>query len=182
MHQDASSLNSSFIDASINQSIEFIANTLRQFFQLIFCLITLLVVGRIINFFVSKAQREENAETKAVDEEVKVESEPEVDKDQEKKPEVELTGWDSEPLQNDFAAKKSVEIRPSNVMAKSMKRQLKRKCISVGPVMLTPNSQIIRSLDADEREERYRYDILPVDSTDVADNVCVPFVTLQSLS
>jgi hypothetical protein len=61
---------------------------------------------------------------------------------------------------------------------------LKRKCMSVGPILLNPNSQIVRSLNADDREERYTYNILPretlitttSDSSDRVD-VCVPHVT-----
>lgn len=168
----------SFIDLSINKSIDFIATTIHQLLQLIFCLVSIMVVGKIVSFFVSKTSPAEN-----IEENVKADVEPEPEKDAEK-PEKEPSGWDSEPISDD-PLPPPLEILSSNVTAKVMKKQFRRKCISVGPIMLTPNSksQIIRTLNVEEREERYRYDILPLDTTPkedatTAENVqcgeCVP--------
>lgn len=176
-----------FIDLSINKSIDFIATTIHQLMQLIFCLLSIMVVGKLISFFVSKTALAENA-NETLKLEVETKKEPEEDKEKQENVVKELSGWDSEPINdNDDPSPPPLEIPSSNVTAKVMKKQFRRKCISVGPVMLTPNvnSQIIRTLNVEEREERYRYDILPLDLTSkedatTAENVCVPcaFVSL----
>lgn len=171
--ETAANLTLNFINLSINKSIDFIATTTRQLFQLIFCLVSVVVVARLINSLVLNPSSKEN-KTEIVKSEVDKEKEPEVCKE-EVAPK-ESSGWDSEPLTDH--ASPPIEVPSSNITAKCIKKQLKRKCMSVGPIMLTPNSQIVRTLDVEEREERYRYDILPLDTSTQqstkADNVCVP--------
>lgn len=179
MQQEPANSTLNFIDLSINKSIDFIATTFRQLFQLIFCFLLILVVGKIINFFTYKTQHAEN-EINPLKEEIDVEIEPEAHNEQQPKVSTsEPSGWDSEPIRE--PPKALIEVHSSNVTAKTMKKQFKRKCLSVGPIMLTPNSQIIRTLDCEEREERFRYDILPLDTSTstttestTAENVCVP--------
>lgn len=133
------------------------------------------MVGKVISLFVSKTATAENENTK-LKPEIEVEAEPEEAKKRLESPLKEFSGWESEPI-SDEPPPPPLEVPSSNVTAKVMKRQFRRKCISVGPVMLTPNSQIIRTLNVEEREERYRYDILPLDTNDettTAENVCVP--------
>lgn len=185
MLPEATNSTLNFIDLSINKSIDFIATTIYQLLQLIFCLLSIIVVGKIISFFVSKTAPPEN-EQENVKLESEAKTEPEIDKEPEKNAVKQLTGWDSEPI-NDNSPPPPLEIPSTNVTAKVMKRQFRRKCMSVGPVMLTPNSQIVRTLNVEEREERYRYDILPLDTTPkdettTAENVCVPcaFVSLAN--
>lgn len=173
-----------FIDLSINKSIDFITTTFRQLFQLIFCFLLILVVGKIINFFTpNHTQHAPSNETNPLKEEIDVEIEPDVHNENKKISVKEPSGWDSEPIKEPLIT--PLDIPSSNVTAKTMKKQFKRKCMSVGPVMLTPNSQIIRTLDCEEREERFRYDIFPLDTTTMmttttttesatAENVCVP--------
>lgn len=174
MQQDTSTQNLtlSFIDLSIHKSIDFITTTTRQLFQLIFCLVSIVVVSRLINYFVQKPPSVEN-KAEDLKPEGDAEKEEEVCKEEIVK---ETSGWESEPIQE--SSEPVIEVPSSNLTAKRIKKQLKRKCMSVGPIMLTPNSQIVRTLDVEEREERYRYDILPVDAsthqTTTADNVCVP--------
>lgn len=169
-----------FIDLSINKSIDFIASTIRQLLQLIICLVFIVVVGKIISFFSSKtAPAEAQIHDKEIlKQEINVETEPEALNEQTECAPSNPSGWDSESIQDPSVP--YLEIQSSNVTAKTMRKQLKRKCISVGPIMLTPNSelQIVRTVNAEEREERYRYDILPMESTNreetTAVNVCVP--------
>lgn len=176
MQLEAANSTLNYIDLSINKSIDFITTTFRQLFQLIFCFLLILVVGKIINFFTLKTQHAENESNSTVKEEIDSEIEPEASNEEQKEPAKEPTGWDSEPIKDSLVT--ALEIPSSNVTAKTMKKQFRRKCMSVGPIMLTPNSQIIRTLDYEEREERFRYDILPLDSTTIetatAENVCVP--------
>lgn len=163
----------SFIDLSINKSIDFITTTIRQLFQLIFCLVSIVVVSRIINFFVVKPTSTETKAKENLNQEVSEEKGAEARKEETLK---KSSGWDSESIQD--PASLALEVPSSNIAARRIKKQLKRKCMSVGPIMLTPNSQIVRTLDVEEREERYRYDILPLDTSTqqstTADNVCVP--------
>lgn len=166
-----------FIDLSVNKSIDFIAATIYQLLQLIFCLVSIMVVGKLISYFVSKTTLAENV-NENLKLEIETETEPGVEKEKQDNVVKEFSGWDSEPI-NDDPPQPPLEIPSSNVTAKVMKKQFRRKCISVGPVMLTPNSQIIRTLNVEEREERYRYDILPLDTSPkedatTAENVCVP--------
>lgn len=164
------------IDLSINKSIDFIAATVYQLFQLIFCLVFIIFVGKIVSIFVSNTAPTEN-EVANLKLDVEATTEPEENENEEKLAEKELTGWESEPIPGD-PIPPTLEIPSSNVSAKVMKKQYRRKCLSVGPIMLTPNSQIIRTLNVEEREERYRYDILPLDTPkddpESAANVCVP--------
>lgn len=164
-----------FLDSPVNKSIDFIASTIRQLIQLIFCLVSIMVVGKLINFFMVKAPQPE-PEAEVLNAEVEGEAEPEVFEEAK-----EPSGWDSESIVDPPTP--SLEVPSKKVSTKTMKKQFKRKCMSVGPIMLTPTSQIVRSLNVEEGEERYRYDILPLDrsaTTDmadaaaVADNVCVP--------
>lgn len=160
MQQANATLN--FIDTSINKSIDFLADTLRQLFQLISCLVTAFVIAKLVNYFMTKTPRVE-----AVPETPK-----EVEKDKEnvvEKSEQQLLSadWESEPIP-DSALTQPIE-KPKNLTAKAIKRNFRRKCISVGPIMLTPSSQVIRTLDVEEREERYRYVVMP--ETAPAENV-----------
>jgi hypothetical protein len=175
MPSEATNSTLNFIDLSVNKSIDFIANLIYQLFQLIFCLMSIMVVGKLISFFVSKTTPAEN-EKESVKLESEAKIEPEVVEEKQKNAAKELTGWDSEPI-NDDPLPQPLEILPSGVTAKVTKRQFRRKCMSVGPIMLTPNSQIVRTLNVEEREERYHYDILPLETTSqettTAENVCV---------
>lgn len=184
MSSEATNSTLDFIDLSVNKSIDFIANSIYQLLQLIFCLMSIMVVGKLINFFVSKTTPAEN-EVENVKLESEAEIEPEVVKEKQENAAKELTGWDSEPI-NDDPLPHPLEIPPTSVTAKVMKRQFRRKCMSVGPIMLTPNSQIVRTLNVEEREERYRYDILPLEATSqettTAENVCVPYCFCFSLT
>lgn len=166
--------NSTFIDSSINKSIDFISTAIHQLFQFIFCLMSIMVVGKLINFFLSKTSIAEIEEEVTV-QNVKAEQENEASIEKKGVP---ITGWDSEPLQE--SSLPSHDPPSSIITSKTMKKQLRRKCMSVGPVMLTPTSQIVRTLDVEDREERYRFDILPLDApsnaneSETAENVCVP--------
>jgi hypothetical protein len=166
---------------SFAESIDFIANAFQQLFQLISCLVVIIVVGKVINLFASSTPPT-TTEAKSADQEVETVTEPPaVVKESEV---VEAIGWASEPLQDALEVPIVTEVRSPHVLSRSIKKQLKRKCISVGPVMLTQNHKIIRSFDAEEREERYRYDVLPLEPSIATDIECVksnvPFVSENS--
>jgi hypothetical protein len=155
MPQQSANTTITFIDTTISQSMEFLSTLMHQVLQLIFCLLALIAVGRYVSSHTARrhsvAQSDESVGT--VPEDVKVDEE------------VPSSGWESEPMETE---RPQLEVPP-----KVIKQKLnipRRKCISVGPVMLTPNSQIIRKVNVEEREERYRYDILPLNT----DHVCVP--------
>jgi hypothetical protein len=140
-----------------------------------------MIVGKLINFFVVKPTKIEE-KSEIVKQEIVADIEPENNESEEKIAN-EPSGWESEAISFDPSIP-SLEIPSSNATTKAMKRQFKRKCISVGPIMLTPTSQVIRTLNAEEREERYRYFVSDIPSPDLtldnpketttADNVCVP--------
>lgn len=176
-----------FIDTTINRSIEFVSTTINQVLELIFCLLAVITLARLVSIFYTR--RPENVENFVAvpekSEEVikvteKVEAEEKIEQSEPKVKSKVPTGWESESIVDT----KQPQLE---VPQKVMKQQLKiprRKCISVGPVMLTPHSQIIRKFNVEEREERYRYDILPINSpqltqidTAIVDivNVCVLF-------
>jgi hypothetical protein len=164
-----------FLDTTINRSVDLISTSLNQLLQLVFCLLGVFTLARLINYFVlSKSQPETDATTEVPKEEPKVpvKAENEVPKEEEeekeeakpKKPET--SGWESESLAD--APQPQLEV--SQKVIKHQMKIPRRKCMSVGPVMLTPNSQIIRKVNVEEREERYRYDILPFNVSGSSNN------------
>lgn len=170
MENTNSTLN--IIDLSINKSIDFIASAVRQLFQLIFCLLSILVLGKLVKLFMSKEPPVE-VQNEPMKQEIS-ETEQDVQGKVEKESVKELSGWDSESI-NDVSTP-SFEIPSSNVTAKAIKKQLKKKSMSIGPIMLTSNSQIVRTLNHEEGEERFRYDVLPLDTTlktSCVDSMCV---------
>lgn len=129
-----------------------------------------MTVGKLINFFISKTSPVTNDEA-PVEEIVNVETEP-VELKASEEEAAAPPGWESETIHEPLLSSTT-----SNVTAKAIKRQLRRKCISVGPVLLSSELQIIRKQNFEDREERYRYDIVPVDSTtqehiETADDKC----------
>lgn len=147
------SSNETFIDTSL----DWLSTMANQFMQLIFCLLAVISFARFISYMLARRP--------IVEVEVAVEEKPveviaskieEVKKEEEKQ-----GGWESQSF-FDNPQKPHLEVTQKNI-----KQKLKiprRKCMSVGPVMLTPHSQIIRKLNVEEREERYRYDILPINT------------------
>jgi len=181
--EDDGNATQNFIDTTINRSLEFVSTTINQVLELIFCLLAVITLVRLFGiFYTRRPENVENVPEKSeedvkVTEKVKIEEKIEQPELKEE-PKV-LSGWESESI---------VDKQPQlEVPQKVIKQQLKipkRKCISVGPVLLTPNSQIIRNINVEEREERYRYDILPINSPQLNQidkaivdiiNVCVLF-------
>jgi hypothetical protein len=174
MASEISNSTENFIDLSINKSIDFIASLFSQLMQLIVSFLIIISVGKIVSTFASKPTPTENGNSS---ESSKVEPEDAGELNNLEPAEEKLSGWESEPIPGDPFTP-PLEIPSSNVSAKIIKKQFKRKCLSVGPIMLTPTSQIVRTLNVEEREERYTYDILPLevpkDKGESAVNVCVP--------
>lgn len=162
----------SFIDTSINKSIDFLTDTIRQLFQLISCLLTVLVIGKLINYLMTKKSRIENV-CEQLNEQIKIDNNETNDVD--KKPEL-SSDWESEPIPDSLLTQ-PLE-KPKTVTAQAIKKNFRRKCISVGPIMLTPSSQVIRTLDVEEREERYRYTVMAEKTS--AEHVCVLFYFINA--
>jgi hypothetical protein len=181
MASEISNTTEDFIDLSINKSIDFITAMFSQLMQLIVCLLIIILVGKIVSTFVSKPTPADNENS---NDSPKAEPENTIEQNSIEPEEQKLSGWESEPIFG-VPFTPPLEIPSSNVPAKIIKKQFKRKCLSVGPIMLTPTSQIVRTLNVEEREERYTYDIRPLevpkDEGESAVNVCVPcFVRKQS--
>lgn len=147
--------NETFIDTSL----DLLSTMANQVMQLIFCLLAVISFARFISFLIARRPIVELEVEKVEEKPVEVVEEViEVKKEEEEK---HSSGWDSESF-FDHPQKPHLEVTQKNI-----KQKLKiprRKCMSVGPVMLTPHSQIIRKLNVEEREERYRYDILPINT------------------
>lgn len=160
------------IDTTINRSMEFVSTAINQVLQLIFCLLAVVTFARLVNILIPRRSEESiaiapktpPAPESATNEKEKAENEekiePKIDTKEDKKL---LSGWESESIVD--SPQPQLEV-PQKVIKQQLKIP-KRKCISVGPVMLTPHSQIIRKFNVEEREERYRYDILPLNSPHV---------------
>lgn len=147
--------NFNFIDTTINRSMDFISTAVNQLLQLIFCLLAIITIARIVSFFIAPKPPTEVVAANAQ------KSDGKVQKIESKKVKIdEISGWESESLTDQPQPQLDV---PQKV-TKHQTRLPKRKCMSVGPVMLTPNSQIIRKVNADEGEERFSYDILPLNN------------------
>ena len=76
-------------------------------------------------------------------------------------------GWISELLIDDDANVTSQRKINNNNNNKKMKMKndkimTRRKCLSVGPIMLTPSTQLIRKIDGADGEERYHYIVPPL--------------------
>lgn len=145
----------------------------RQFLKLFVCFTVVMLIGKVINFLTkNETQDQQQDEMHAEEIETKEEQAIVARENQKKTVEPQAAGWDSEELE--VNVNKSSEI--VNVSAQKIK-QIRRKCISVGPVMhLTTNSQFIRTLNIEDREERYHYDILPLETsadTEMVEDVCV---------
>lgn len=157
----------SLIDSSINKSIDFLADSIRQLFQLISCLLTVLVIGKLINYFLIKTTPVEIIS----DESKQVEKDDEMKIVDDKKSEHHLpSDWESETIPNSTLTQ-PLE-KPKNLTGRTIKKNLRRKCISVGPIMLTP-SQVVRTLDVEDREERYRY-VVTMPETSSGEQVSEP--------
>lgn len=158
-------MNSNISDSStfnlFDTSMEVLTTTANKFIQLIFCLLAVVIFARFVNFLLIRRPidiekiKEQNVEHLKSDEKsVELQSKK-------------ISGWESETIDCSEEIKKPQLEVPSKVIKNQLKIP-KRKCISVGPVLLTPNSQIIRKLNVEEREERYRYDILPLNSSEIS--------------
>ncbi|KAG5669700.1 hypothetical protein PVAND_017582 [Polypedilum vanderplanki] len=157
--QQSSNVTLSFIDSTI----DIVSTSINQLFQLIFCLLAVATFARIVNFFfLEKSQFNSN-----INEQIQGNNEKVIEDI--KKEETKLNVKEIIPQSSGWESESIIEsVQPQlEVSQKVIKQQLKipkRKCMSVGPILLTPNSQIIRKLNVEEREERYRYDILPLNN------------------
>jgi hypothetical protein len=175
MKETENSTISILLDSTLDKSIDFVATVTTQIVQLILCFLVIVVVCKVVNFLSSAQVNKEDE--KVVEE--NVQGEPKAEAEANQAPVLEKDGWDSEPLQDSNVQLCSPEIRPPNTRFKAINKHLKRKCISVGPVMLSPNAQLVATLNADEREERYRYDILPLEPSTKTETECVPCLTFD---
>lgn len=145
------------IDSGITDLTNYIIGTLRFVVSLIMGGVVLVLLGKLINIMLTAPAVVEVVEPIETKTKVVVEV----------------------PF-NDWSSERSVPATTALSVRKIIKEPIKgsrRKAISVGPVMLTPNSHLIRSINVEDREERFHYDIVPpvpLDDGPVApENVCV---------
>lgn len=197
MQFEARNATSTFFELSIHKSIDYIRSLVSQLFQMLFIVVSVILVGRALNLLIKKPQ------TVADDAEVENENDKESEEQSEEEEEVtnpdtsvenkensvtESSRWESIPITTD----QSVEPPDKKyALKKTNSAQYRRKAISVGPIMRCASSQVIKTLDFKDGEERYSYDLvnLDLDASDLtsAENVCVPkwhfhFKTMLRLS
>lgn len=144
------------IDSGLTDLTNYIIDTLRFVVSLIMGGVVLVLLGKLINIILTAPAVVEVAE--AIETKTKV-------------LEVPFNDWSSEIV---LPAPTPLSVRK---IIKEPIKGSRRKAISVGPVMLTPNSHLKRSINVEDREERFHYDIVPPDDAPVApiapENVCV---------
>ena len=181
MNAEEKSFNVTFLESSINNSIDFVTSSVLQLLQMISCLVSVIVIGKIVGFLLNSKRPTDEIVTSDVvvveNDECKVDSKhdetinksDEVNNDDDE-------AWKSFVITSDHP---NFEPQTKILSGKNLKKQIRRKCMSAGPVILNSSSKILRTLNVEEGEERYHYDVLDPktltqndDST--AENVCVP--------
>lgn len=159
------------IDLSITDLSNYIIETMRFVVSLIMGGLLLVLIAKLINIILTTPA------AVTVDETIVIKANV-VEVTQIKKT---IDDWSSESMiTNDVPDTTTLFVRK---IVKQPIKGSRRKAISVGPVMLTPNSHLKRSINAEDREERYHYDIIPPVSLDdvpvnAQENVCV-FVAIN---
>lgn len=162
-------------DSYINKSVAFISSTLVQIFNLLFGIVSVFLVGKFMGFLFTKQEKAKatEPEVEVTESDVKV---LEVDQSEvDNKDDRSKTDWESLEIPNHGLNEK----QSTHIQARKLTKSFRRKCMSVGPIILTANSQIVRTLDVEDGVERYRYDILARETDFVAgetkaEHVCVP--------
>ena len=154
----------------ITELANYIIETLRFVVSLIMGGIVLVLLGKLINIMLTTPA------VVTIDEVTDTKSTPTDTKVQVILKETTIDGWSSESMSTtDLPDTTTLSVRK---IVKQPIKGSRRKAISVGPVMLTPNSHLKRSINVEDREERYHYDIIPPVPLDdvpiiVPENVCV---------
>lgn len=166
----------------ITEMANYIIETLRFVVSLIMGGVLLVLLGKLINIMLTTP-------AVVIDEVTNTQPIESNDKVKEILKETTIDGWSSETI---------TTLDPPDTATLSVRKIVKqpikgsrRKAISVGPVMLTPNSHLKRSINVEDREERFHYDLIPPvpldDAPIVPENVCVlvaivwfhPFIILK---
>lgn len=164
-------------DFYINKSIEFVSSTVAQLFHLLLGLISVILIGKFMGFLFTKDQKAEavEAELKVEESDVKVDGKKlKNDKVVIQKAVENISGWESLALSD---CREISDKQSTHIPARKLTKSFRRKCMSVGPIILSAHSQLVRTLDEEDGEERYRYDILALEAetgAPTAENVCVP--------
>lgn len=151
---------------------------------MLFIVVSVILVGRALNLLIKKPQtvaddaEVENENDKESEEQSDEEEEvtnPDTSVENKENSAVESSGWESIPITTDQSVEPLDKKYP---LKKANNAQYRRKAISVGPIMRCASSQVIKTLDFKDGEERYSYDLvnLDLDASDLtsAENVCVP--------
>lgn len=185
MQLEATNSTSAFLEESIHKSIDYIRTLVSQLFQMLFIIVSVILFGRALNLLIKKPQtvaddaEVENENDKESDEQSEEEesgpANPDTSVENKENSVAENTGWESIPIANDQSVEPESKKYP---FKKANNAQYRRKAISVGPIMRCASSQVIKTLDFKDGEERYSYDLvnLDLDASDPtsAENVCVP--------
>lgn len=158
-------------DTGITDLTNYIIETLRFVVSLIIGGLVVVLLGKLISIMLTTPA------VVTVDDTIDIPAANVVEKSQMKMiiKETTIDGWSSECMNVP-----DTTTLPVRKIVKQLAKGLRRKAISVGPVMLTPNSHLKRSINVEDREERYHYDIVPpvpLDDDepldDAPENVCV---------
>ena len=159
------------IDSGITDLTNYIIESLRFVVSLIMGGLLLVLLGKLINIMLTAPA------VVAVDEEIEKKANfVEESKVKLNIKETTIDGWSSESMTTNNVP--DTTILSVRQIVKQPIKGSRRKAISVGPVMLTPNSHLKRSINVEDREERYHYDIVPPEPIDdvpfiAPENVCV---------
>lgn len=183
MQYEEKNSTSTFLELSINKSIDYIRTLVSQLFQMLFIIVSVILFGRVLNLLIRKpaivaddaeAENKDEKEIEQSDDEEEEQVNPDTCVEKKENSVAENTGWESIPIPND----QNVEPPTKQYPFKKANAQYRRKAISVGPIMRCASSQVIKTLDFKDGEERYSYDLVNVDSDTgdqtSAENVCVP--------
>lgn len=193
MQYEEKNSTSTFLELSFNKSIDYIRTLISQLFQMLFIIVSVILFGRVLNLLIKKpAIAADDAEVENTNDKENEQSDddeeevvnPDTCVENKENSVAENTGWESIPIPNE----KNIEPQSEQYPFKKATAQYRRKAISVGPIMRCASSQLIKTYDFKDGEERYSYDLanLDVDSGDLvnlavdsgdqttAENVCVP--------
>lgn len=187
MQLEATNSTSAFFELSIHKSIDYIRALISQLFQMLFIIVSVILFGRALNLLIKKPQTvaddaeveteiDKESDEQSGEEEEEVEpANPETSAENKENSVAENTGWESIPITSDQSVEPQNKKYP---FKKANDIQYRRKAISVGPIMRCASSQVIKTLDFKDGEERYSYDLVSsdLDASDLtsAENVCVP--------
>jgi hypothetical protein len=158
-------LNENNLENDIDEENSY-SNFIQTFIQIVSSFLLIVIIGRLSKY--SSVERDDGAEYREIEvPKVARDPTPEIQKPIETvDPKID-NGWLSENLEPETPPNDPPKIEK---IEKVSAKIVRRKCTSVDPSLLkSTKGNFIRTLNVEDREERYRYEIVPVD----VDHVCV---------